>query len=629
MVTEATAAVRNSKRLKVSARRDGNAVLITIIALAVIGAGGFTAYKMLGSSSTVGMVPEGADLYEVKPMTMDIVVKDDGSLESSKNVEITCQVEGGSTILSILKDGQEVEKDEEIVKLDSSTIEDNINQQKIAVRKAESAKIEAEKNFETALIAVQEYLEGTFVKDIQLIESNITIALANKKSAEDAFEHAKRMARKGFITNLQLEEKEFAVKRAQLELDQRETEKKTLEEFTKKKTLVELESKRDTAEVRKKSEADAYSVEETKLKRLESQLKNCVIRAPQSGMMVYANDMGGMRMMGQQGPKIEEGANVRQYQAIVKIPDLSRMQAKVLVHESKVEFVRNGLPALLSIQGRDYRGEVANVATQPEAGNWFGGNVKEYATTVRIISAADGGPATDLKPGLTAAVSILVDKKENVLTVPLQSVVEINGNHYCWLKNSSGAPEKHLVEIGVSDEKYLEIKSGVQAGDKVILNPKNFIEEAVTGSTDGEEVKEKESKFANDKVKAVEKPVDAGKGASEDKGEPAKGDQAQAGGAGAGNAGAGKAEGGGMKGGKGGGAGGFKFPTPAEYVQQNDKDGDGKLSKDEVPAQAQQWFDMGDENKDGFQDKAEIKKSFDKAKEMMKQRQGGGGPPQG
>ncbi len=63
--------------------------------------------------------------------------------------------------------------------------------------------------------------------------------------------------------------------------------------------------------------------------------------------------------------------------------------------------------------------------------------------------------------------------------------------------------------------------------------------------------------------------------------------------------------------------------------KEMDKDGDGKVSRDEFPEQARQIFDdMLDSNKDGFYDKDEEKAANERRKQMEAQGGGMGGPPQ-
>src|SRR5262245_45287190 len=67
-----------------------------------------------------------------------VTVTEDGNLESALNVDVKCQVLGGSTILWIVPDGSTVKKGEEIVRLDAATIEDQVNAQKILYEKAQA-----------------------------------------------------------------------------------------------------------------------------------------------------------------------------------------------------------------------------------------------------------------------------------------------------------------------------------------------------------------------------------------------------------------------------------------------------------------------------------------------------------
>ncbi len=346
-----------------------------------------------------------------------------GNMESAKNIEVKCQFAGGTSILKIVPEGTEVEAGDLLVTLDSSTIEDQLNAQKISLGKAQASKIQAEENFGAAEIAVLEYEEGTYVKELQTAEANINIAQENLRSSENLLEHTRKMSRKGFTTSLQVEADEFAVERSKLELESAKTAKNVLEKFSKKKMLKELEAKREAAKALVASEQAAFNLEQAKLQRLERQLNNCEIKAPQNGIVIYANDQGGGRGFSSgSGVKIEEGATVRESQTILRLPDLSNMQVKMTVHESKVERLKVGMPASVKISDREFQGKIVSIANQPEPGSWMNANLKEYATIVKI-----GGEADGLKPAMTAEVEVLIADLTDVLTVPVSCVVEQGG----------------------------------------------------------------------------------------------------------------------------------------------------------------------------------------------------------
>lgn len=409
-----------------------------------------------------------------------VTVAKDGNLESAVNIDLKCEVAGGSNILWIVDDGDQVRKGDKLVELDSSALEEQINQQRITCEKARAAKIQAEKDFAAAGIAVNEYLEGTFVKSVQEVDNQITIAEENLRSAQTTLEHSKRMFRKGYISALDLESQTFSVQRAELELRSAQTAKDVLINFTKKKTLQELESARDSAEAQAKSEAASFDLEDSRLQRLESQLRQCVITAPADGMVVYANEMDHHGRSEQ--PQIEEGAAVRERQTIVRLPDLNQMQVKVNVHESRVEALgealkkanREGhvLPANVTIQGRQLNGRVTNIANQPAPAEFWSGNVKEYPTIIAIDENSEG-----LRPGMTAECEILVEKLQDVLLIPMSAVIEWQGEYLCWVATPSGTERRPLL-LGTSNDRMVEVKDGVKEGERVVLNPRATIPDA-------------------------------------------------------------------------------------------------------------------------------------------------------
>ncbi|NLX54983.1 MAG: TolC family protein [Planctomycetaceae bacterium] len=521
-----------------------------------------------------------------------VTVTEDGSLESAVNIDIKCEVAGGTNILWIVEDGKEVKKGEKIIELDSAALEESINQQRIATEKARAAKIQAEKDYAAAKLAVDEYLEGTFVKSVQDQDAQITIAEENLRSAQNALEHSERMFRKGYISALDLESQRFQVQRAQLELDSAQTAKEVLVKFTKIKMLQELESKRDSAEAKMRSEGASFDLEESRLKRLETQLEKCVITAPADGMAVFANEQGA-RFGGSTQSTIEEGAAVRERQTMLRLPDLSQMQVKVNVHESKVEALSDAwraaldaglaLRARIRIQDLEVQGYLASIANQPEPSGWWAGNIKEYATIIAI----DGTPV-GLRPGMTAECEILVQHLPDVLTVPVAAVVEQRGAFYVWTNSPTG-PERRPVILGATNDQFIEVKDGLVEGEEVILNPRAAVAEAraVKDAADDMDVDEK---FGQER----QAPVNAKKHANGMPGPPAGGPGTA----------------------PGPGAGG---PRPAMNPMQYDKDGDGKLTKDEAPAPMQAFFDQMDTNGDGAIDSAELA-------ELRRRMEAAGGP---
>src|SRR4029078_10328661 len=70
-----------------------------------------------------------------------------------------------------------------------------------------------------------------------------------------------------------------------------------------------------------------------------------------------------------------------------------------------------------------------------------------------------------------------VSNLKDVLSVPVQAVVEKRNKYYCWVEAPLG-PQKRPVILGLSDNARIEIKDGLKDGDDVLLNPRATVEEA-------------------------------------------------------------------------------------------------------------------------------------------------------
>lgn len=594
----------------VKRRQQGNWLKwVILFAGMLLGVGAlFVAYQRYLVESG-GDAFEGVLTTEVKRTDLLITVTEDGNVESSKNLEIKCDVPGPITILEIVPDGSQVKEGDLLVKLDDSTLIDSILAQDIVKSKAEASKITAEKNFAAAAIAVDEYDKGTFVQEMQQLEADIIVAKQNLSTAENQLQYSEKMHRKGFVTALDVESKQFAVEQAKLNMEVAKTKKEVLAKYTRQKMLEDLKSKRDGAEALMKAENDSFTQEERKLQRYEDQKAKCTILSKSDGMVVYANDTGGMRW-GQQGPKIEQGAQVNQFQAIVRMPDLKNMQVKALVHETKVDRLRMGMRARIKIQDREFQGEIASIANQPEPTSWFSGSVKEYATIVKI----DGEP-DELKPGMTAEVEILVEDKKDALTIPVQCIVEKGGKFFSWVRTSGGVEPRELM-LGGTNDTVFEIIDGLKEGERVLLNPRADIPAASETVAKSDKVDINQRYGASQAKVEVPAAAPAGGGGAPTGAAPGGAAQAAPGAGGpAGGAGGGR-----------GGPGGGQRMRPKSFAEM-DEDKDGKLTKEEYPEQARQWFQYIDTNSDGFVDRDEHKAAMERAKQWQQGGgQGGGGP---
>lgn len=398
--------------------------------------------------------------------TLAVTVTENGTVESSNNKEIKCMVKGGSIVLWVIETGTFVQPGDELVRLDQSVIEDNILAQKIVYENALANKITAESDVAVAEKSITEYREGTYLEERSAIEKEIFDAEQAVQRARLTLASSERMAAKGLIVGLQLNNDRFLLESARKDLQLKRTRLTALNKYKYEKELQTLTSALQAAEARLASFEASLQLEEARLEREKEQLENCVIRADAAGMVIFPS-----MAEWKETPDIEEGAVVREQQTLLMIPDVEKMQVKVGIHESKVDRLRVGMPAQVELQGMKIQGEVSEIAEVTRPAGWWTGNMVKYDTLIKL------DPRPGLKPGMTALVDVVLAKYEDVLQIPVAAILEGNDGYCCWVTTADGI-QKRALELGDSDDEFTIVQAGVREGDRVLLNPLAYVDQA-------------------------------------------------------------------------------------------------------------------------------------------------------
>jgi HlyD family secretion protein len=147
-----------------------------------------------------------------------------------------------------------------------------------------------------------------------------------------------------------------------------------------------------------------------------------------------------------------------------RVDNLSDLLVDVDVSEVDVNNIAAGQPVTLSfdaILDRDYNGEVTEVA---QAGDVVSG-VVNFTVTVRLTDADER-----VKPGMTAAVNIVVQEIADQLLVPNRAVRLQDGKRVVYIMNG-GQPQKVEITLGASSDTMSVVLDGLNEGDLVVLNP--------------------------------------------------------------------------------------------------------------------------------------------------------------
>ncbi len=429
-----------------------------------------------------------------------INVTERGELESSQSLQVNCEIEGGGKLVMILPEGTKVSKDQEVARFDIDALSKAINLQEVKCEQAEGkiktaqGELEVQKNkadseiakaelaLTLAVLDLDSYKRGEYKVESDKRQGALEKAKKDLKEAEDSLEFNEGLVKKGLAQPLQLRALKLSRDAAELMVSQLKADLNLLEEFTKKRKIIELEAKAKEAEqerLRTKKSQDAATekvagelsaaqktleLEKQELVRLKAQLDKCIVKAPGDGIVIYFQER-----YWDPNSRVQPGGTLHFQQPIFTLPDLNKMKVKLKIHESVVKKVVPDLTASMQVEAlsnQTLHGKVMKVASMAQNDEWRGGGVKEYVTEVSI---ADLPLEAGLRPGMTAEVKILIKTVADALTVPVQAVTEVDGKHVSYVVTAGGI-ERRLVEVGDSNEKLIQVKTGLSEGDQVALD---------------------------------------------------------------------------------------------------------------------------------------------------------------
>jgi HlyD family secretion protein len=570
---------------------------------------------------------------EARQGPFQIGVQVAGHVDSSGNATLTCLVEGSTTIISIVPEGTMVKAGQVICELDASALREKSTLQEIKVSQADAAFITAEKNLEILLrqnetdieavklkiqladLDLDKFENGEYPKSVNMLEGNKAIAEEELVRISENYEFTKLQVKKGARTQNDMEADRISVKQSKLKLATAIEELKVLKQYDYNRRIAELKAnsqefkrelertqiKCDAAVVQAQKDLEAKKLtseaERLLLERLQKQIAGCTMKAPQDGEVVYANLQNNSGRGGGQNPEtIAEGAAVRERQAIINLPDITKMKVDCRIHESQIAAVRKGLPVRIRIEAfpeMSFNGMVTEVSSVPITGRWPNMDLREYDTEITLTDDID--VLKKLRPGLTAQVEILVDNRDNVLQIPVQSVVAVPGKQFTFVLGEAGPQRRDLV-VGQSNQTHVEVKDGLKPGDRVVMNPRSQFAEQIA-AVENELAKEMAKKAADKKIPP------AGPG---DRIGPPAGPGAPAGP------------------GQGPPAGPQK--SPEERFAGFDKNSDGKLTADEAPPFLKDRMTQLDKDGDGNVTLEEFRAG---APQLSRRPPGGEGGPTG
>ncbi|MDD5085245.1 MAG: efflux RND transporter periplasmic adaptor subunit [Candidatus Omnitrophica bacterium] len=165
---------------------------------------------------------------------------------------------------------------------------------------------------------------------------------------------------------------------------------------------------------------------------------------------------------------IQPGQTVTTSEAIVVLSDHLIVRAEV--DETDIGKVELGQPAVITLDaypGTEIEASVEHIYYESETVN----NV-----TVYKVDLVPKEVSPFFRSGMNASVNFIEESKKDVLLVPVEALHKEKDKNYVFVKDSDAQkPVKRAVEIGISDDKNVEIISGLDKGDKIIITTRKYV----------------------------------------------------------------------------------------------------------------------------------------------------------
>jgi len=469
----------------------------TAIIIALVLGGIFAVFSLL--PGRLGKQDTTPVYTEAKIQDLQVEINVVGELDAAQSHTLSSEILGTEgKIIYLIEDGTRVKKGDTLVKLDPlpfqkavEGLQAEIAELKAAVQAAEQMMASednqvgqeianAEYNLNVATLELKQFEEGDGPLKISMLQEERQKAQLELQRYEAFYKDLQDLKKNGFDNKSEISaaEEKVAILRDQFKeaTGRFESYKKhvfpALQESAKAKkqnAALLLERTRQGG-VHKVAKAQAtlnqiiskVSSKETALEQAQVELAKTVIKAPFDGIVIHYETF-------REGEKRKprEGDSVFMNQPILYLPDISKMIVKTKVREIdlfKLSLGQKGIVQVDAYPDTVFRGDLTFIGALATSESAEPGQEK-YFQVVFTLQNED----KRLRPGMTCRVSIIAQSLKQVLTVPTQAVFSDATGDFCYVHNSWGVDEKRQIKIGVQNEDFVQIASGLQTGEKVSL----------------------------------------------------------------------------------------------------------------------------------------------------------------
>ncbi len=362
-----------------------------------------------------------------------------GEVKASNGASVSAKVSGSIRMVNA-EIGDYVNAGTVLATIDSSQYSLAYSQAEAAYRSALAAKANAEASYNNVTGG-----------SLEQSKANMNQAIANAQSAYntalDNYNRQKALYDIGAISKVSLDSAKTSLDNAKVALDTANTNASLNESVVIPQTEASAGAGLSQAEA-------GVSQAKAALDIAAQNLSNCTITAPISGYITAKNVSMGQTA----SPGIE----------LFAIKNTEAVEVELNVTESVISSITQDTKASVTIKSAgisNMEGSVSAVA-----------NAKNDVTGMYLVKVSIPNPDSKIKVGILSEVTLVTEGAEDVLIVESDAIIFKNDKYFVYVAKD-GKAERRDITISITDGKVTQILSGLEAGEKVVVEGKDFISE--------------------------------------------------------------------------------------------------------------------------------------------------------
>jgi HlyD family secretion protein len=473
--------------------------------LAILSTGGWFAYHQIFAHSAD---PVPVRVVRVQRDTVEITINESGTVELRDQQILKSPVEGAVEQVFV-KTGNQVENGEQLIVLRNPDSQKNLEQKYSEIRANElnlernqqkvteaETKVQAARQALQIIISRREMFEGTRLASqkrtiekqelaLERSRQKVQEAQANLDAEQQELEQLQQLLEKGFIpgndlqiqeanvrnAEAQLRDAQLQVNQDRLDLENQQLEQQNIAQELRDKFVEDETQERSAKEALQQAQAElkqaqldvktlTLEIERQKLdaQDTEEKLQQSILSSPIDGIVLDV--------------AVKAGDGINRSDPLLTLGDPSQELIKLQLSTLNAAKVKPNQEARITVIGPDakpFQGFVKSLS--PLAGAGTTNNNSEsssgQATVAAIVQL--NNPTGTLIPGAQVSVEIILDQRQNVLVLNTEAIQRQEKSPFVWIRDPQGNAQKKPVTLGLEGLVTIEVKSGLNKGEQVLL----------------------------------------------------------------------------------------------------------------------------------------------------------------